>query len=437
MKRKGYNLSLSIILSLLLIYYLIIAYKLLLDRSPDELLRYKIPLYIYKHGSLPVGTNKEVMLPFGNYSYAYYPQLLGGILSSVFMKIMSLFSTRPVLLVFAARWTSAIFGVITVYFVAWSCKLLTQRNTLSYAAAVIVGVLPQFAYLSAYVNNDIIAIAGVSIIVFSLIVATKRKWNYKVAALFATGTTICLLGYLNTVPFVFIGICYAVFLIVNQCKLGEIPRNLAIKIIVFSVVIILIFVLPLYIRNYYLYHDFTGAKAFNNAYHRWLANGGNQTMAPYNGSIIKMMLNSGWIVTSFKSMVSLFGYMSVSTKSGYYVFYLIFLYTGILFKLILPSKDFSCSQTVFDILMLIGTVLTLFLSMYRSVTTDFQPQGRYILTIFPIIVIWWMEGINKLSILLNDGLMFRCYVYISIEVYIAISLWCTLRYIVLNPLLVG
>lgn len=109
-------------------------------------------------------------------------------------------------------------------------------------------------------------------------------------------------------------------MIVNQCKLGEIPRNLAIKIIVFSVVIILIFVLPLYIRNYYLYHDFTGTKAFNNAYHRWLANGGNQTMAPYNGSIIKMMLNSGWIVTSFKSMVSLFGYMSVSTKSGYYVF---------------------------------------------------------------------------------------------------------------------
>ena len=77
LKKKNYDLTLLLIIMALMVYYLIIAYNLLFNKNPDELLRYKIPLYIYRHGALPVGTNKEVMLPFGNFSYAYYPQLLG------------------------------------------------------------------------------------------------------------------------------------------------------------------------------------------------------------------------------------------------------------------------------------------------------------------------------------------------------------------------
>ncbi|MQB65387.1 hypothetical protein [Limosilactobacillus reuteri] len=436
MKKKNYDITLLLIIVVLLIYYLIIAYNLLLDRSPDELLRYKIPLYIYKHGSLPVGTNKEVMLPFGNYSYAYYPQLLGGTLSAIFMKIMALFSTKSTLLVFAARWTSAIFGVITVWFTAQSCKLLTNRRMLSNAVAVIVGVLPQFAYLSAYVNNDVIAIGGVSVLIYSLIMATKRNWSYKSAVIFAGGVIICLLGYLNSIPIVFVGICYAIFTIVEQCRANDVTGKLAIKIIGLSIVTILLFTLPLYIRNYYLYHDFIGAKVFNDAYQRWLANGGNQTMAPYNSGTMKMVLDSNWIVTTFKSAVSLFGYMNVSTKSGYYIFYLLFFYTGVLFKIVLTNYSKTRKQKIiFDALMLLGVILTLYLSMYRSATTDFQPQGRYILTIFPIIVIWWIEGINKLSMILDNNIKFK--VNVSVILYMVVSLWCILRYVILNPLLVG
>ena len=440
LKKKNYDLTLLLIIMALLVYYLIIAYNLLFNKNPDELLRYKIPLYIYRHGALPVGTNKEVMLPFGNFSYAYYPQLLGGILSSIFMKIMSLFSTKPTLLVFAARWTSSIFGIITVYFTAKSCKLLTNKRILSYAAAVIIGLLPQFTYLSAYVNNDVIAIAGVSILIFSLIIATKRKWNYKVAVLFAGGIIVCLLGYLNSIPFVLLGICYAIFTIVNQYKTGEVSGKSAMKIVGLSIVIVLLFASPLYIRNYCLYHDFTGAKAFNDANQRWLISTGKQTMNPYNGSIIRMMLDSNSMVTTLKSTVSLFGYMSVTPKVGYYIFYLLFFYTGILFKIVLTKINLDNTtklKKIFDILMLLGVILTICLSIYRSATTDFQPQGRYILTIFPIIVIWWIEGINKFSILLVNNIKIKCYIYIPVICYVVLSLWCVLRYVILNPLLVG
>lgn len=441
LKKRKFSIVLLLLIIGLSIYYLTIAYRLMLNHSPDELLRYKIPLYIYNHGALPVGTNKEVMLAFGNYSYAYYPQLLGGFLSALFMKIMAFFSTKSSLLVFAARWTSVLMGALSVYYIAKSCKILTKNNLLSYAIVIIVGLLPQFVYLSAYVNNDIIVIAGVSIMIYALILATEKVWCYRSAVTFALGVVICLLGYLNSIPFVFLGICYAFILLGIQVKSREITLESGIKVAIVALIIVLITTSPLYIRNYSLYHDFTGTKAFDDAYHRWLKSGGGQTMAPYPGSIVKMIFDSKWIVTTFKSMVCLFGYMSIETKTGYYIFYLLFFYTGLLFFIALLNAKGSKNRTsnkvklLFNGLMFLGIVLTILLSMYRSVTTDYQPQGRYILTVLPIISIWWVEGMNKFEI--YSGVRAKYLSYVAILFYMLVSIVCVFHYVMFNPMLVG
>lgn len=435
LKKNG----LILILLILFLYYLVIAYNLKLNGSPDELLRYKIPLYIYNHGTLPIGTDKAVMLPFGNYSYAYYPQLLGGILSAFFMKVMALFSVRSSLLVFAARWTSVVMGIVTVYCVGKSCRLLTKNNYLSCVMAIIVGLLPQFVYLTAYVNNDIIAIAGVSIIIYALLLATKNIWNYKFAIFLTIGIIICLLGYLNSVPFILFGICYAFFILVVQIKDKKITINFGVKIVVVAITIVLICALPLYVRNYYLYHDFTGAGAFSDAYQRWLNEGGQPTMVPYHGNLRDMIFNSDWIVTTFKSSVCLFGYMNVIPKTIYYIFYLLFFYTGLFLNgaLLNINKDNKSKKlnVVFNFLMFMGLILTIFLSMYRSVTTDYQPQGRYVLTILPIIAIWWIEGIVKLEEISN--LKIRVSIYIAVVIYVIVSVVCILHYVLFNSMIIG
>ena len=438
-KYKKLTLNITFLsIAILLVYYLIVAYKLKLNVSPDELLRYEIPLYIYQHGTLPVGTDKAVMLPYGNYSYAYYPQLLGGVLSALFMKVMSLFSTDPKLLLFAARWTSALMGIVTVYCVVQTCRLFTKNNFLSNMSAVVVGLLPQFVYLSAYVNNDIVAIAGVSIMIYALTLATKSNWNYKNSLVLALGIIICLLGYLNSVPFVLVGIGYAIFLLVEQIRNKKLLFKYGIWILVVAVIVVIVCVAPLYIRNYYLYHDFTGARVFSAAYQRWLDGGGKTTMHPYSSGIIKLIFNTDWIVTTFKSMVSLFGYMNVFPKLGYYIFYLLFFYTGLLFNIVLLSKEKSkdTKTKIFNCLMLIGVLLTIFLSMYRSVTTDYQPQGRYVLTVLPIFIIRWTTGMNKLRE--SSRPKYSAFLYTTlITVYAIISLTCVIHYVVLNSILIG
>lgn len=435
--RKLTKISTILILSLLLVYYLVIAYRLKLNSSPDELLRYKIPLYIYHHGTLPIGTEKAVMLPYGNYSYAYYPQLLGGVLSALFMKVISLFSTDPKLLLFAARWTSALMGMVTVYCVAQTCRLFTKNNFLSIMSAVVVGLLPQFVYLSAYVNNDIVAIAGVSVVIYALTLATKDNWSYKNALVLAVGIIICLLGYLNSVPFVLVGIGYAIFSLVEQIGNKELLFKYGMRIVVVAVIVVIVCVAPLYIRNYYLYHDFMGTKAFSEAYQRWLDSGGRPTMHPYPRGIVKLSFNSDWIVTTFKSMVCLFGYMNVATKTGYYIFYLIFFYTGLFIIVVLPNQIDKLRKTkvAFNSLMIIGIILTIFLSMYRSVKTDYEPQGRYILTIIPILTIWWAIGMNKLKKLST----FRIQLLVNgaIIIYVVVSIICIFHYVIFNPILVG
>ena len=81
-----------------------------------------------------------------------------------------------------------------------------------------------------------------------------------------------------------------------------------------------------------------------------------------------------------------------------------------------------------------GLILTIFLSMYRSVTTDYQPQGRYVLTILPIIAIWWIEGIVKLEEISN--LKIRVSIYIAVVIYVIVSVVCILHYVLFNSMII-
>lgn len=429
-----------ITLIFILFLYLVTALFLKFNVSPDEELRYKIPLYIFQHGSLPVGTNKEVMLPYGNYSYAYYPQLLGGIISAFFMKIVSIFSHSKVLLLFAARWTSVLFGIITSIFVSLTVEKLKHSWLLSWFAFVLVAFLPQLAYLSVYVNNDIIAIAGVSIILYALVSSTVDIWKVKYGILLAVGIDVCLLGYLNSIPFVIVGIIYSFILIVHQVKTKQLTFKTAFRITTISILIVLFITLPFFIRNYLLYQDFTGATAFTKAYNRWLAGGGKQTMFPYHHNIVNMLYSSDWIITTFESSIGLFGYMNIKIKSGFYIFYLLFIYSGLQFLILskLKKKEKKISISFLDVLnllMLFAVIATIFLSAYRSVTTDFQAQGRYIMTILPIISVWICEGFyvmtkHWLNLKLKPTILTIAIVYVFIGIVIFT------RYILINPVLV-
>ena len=68
--------------------------------GPDENMRFMIPNYIYNHGRLPNGYDPEVRNELWGISYAFYP-MLSYMISALFMKIVSLFSTSNMALIWS------------------------------------------------------------------------------------------------------------------------------------------------------------------------------------------------------------------------------------------------------------------------------------------------------------------------------------------------
>ena len=379
------------------IYYLVWAFLLKYNNNPDEQMRYLIPQYIYRYRALPSGYAKEAMLSYGNWSYAFYPQLLGGIVSAICMKIMSFFSSNFISLVFAARWTSVICGVTAVAFVGKSTTAITKSQNLGIVAMMFIGFLPQFTYLSSYVNNDVIAVTGISMILYSLINASQTKFNYKNSLILVSGIIVCLLGYMNSFPFVLIGVIYAVALLSHQIKKQIISLRNGLRILFCSVILTIIFVAPFYIRNWILYKDILGTHIFHERYVKWLQAGGKALQHPYTLGCKNLLLASSWIVETFDSFVGVFGYLSIFLKRGWYIFYLLLMYSGLLGYLMYCKRKKDKLLNIFSLMVLIASLMVCTISIYYSLNIDYQPQGRYVMGILPFLAICFAIGFNEIA----------------------------------------
>lgn len=381
------------------LYYLYWAAHLQFNVNPDELMRYLLPKYIYKHNSLPSGYTKEVIYHLGNWSYAFYPQWLGSIVSMVFMKLVAIFSTSSQILIFGARLTSVLFGVITSIFVGLSLKELTNDKLIVVAGMSLMGLLPQFTYLSSYVNNDIIAVAGVAIIFYASLVATKKNWNIKNASLLAIGMIICLLGYMNSYGFVLAGGSYFLFSVISQVRQGLLSSKKAGILFVIIACLVVSCVVPFLVRNYLLYNgDFLGMSTFRSEYQSWLSDGGQVLQHPYlnNHRGVELMFDSEFWELTWHSSIGIFGYFTVVLKPIYYTYYLLMLFSGGIGVLLNRRKDIVFLDTTLKWSMIVGSMVTFVLFLYYTLKVDTQPQGRYIMSIAPFLMIIVTLGLFRL-----------------------------------------
>lgn len=412
------------ILGIVTVYYLIWAATLKFNGNPDELMRYLVPKYIYNHGSLPTGYDKEAIYQLGNWSYAFYPQMLGGLLSASFMKISSFFSTKYLLL--AARLTSVLSGVITVAFVGLTVQKIKKDFKLTIFSMLLIAFLPQFTYLSSYVNNDIIAVCGVSIIMYALYSgsSTGGHWNINNTVMLAVGMVICTLGYLNSLGFVLVGgICFLISLY-RQLNSHVISKKSAIHLCLCLVLLVLVICLPFYLRNAIVYHgDFLGMKTFHNQYLKWLKDGGAVLQHPYlsQGGLLKFFVDRQFWTTTLKSFIAYFGYMTIPLGAMSYRLYFAIFSVGIIGYFIRPFADGSRSNGLPNWSMFVGGVITVALFMYYVLMVDVQPQGRYIMEILPYLVVVTSIGLEKI----NDKIFkTQILLWAVIGMYIAGNIYC-------------
>lgn len=380
--------------TLVLFWFLLWAYKIPIGGllgGPDEVMRLLVPQYIYNHNSLPTGYENEVIYGPYYWSYAFYPQFLGPIISALFMDIMGIFRDSSFAITFAARMASVAFAFGTVVVVGLTSSRLFEkyrhRRLYTYLSMALLAFWPQFAFLAGYVNNDIVGIFGVSIIVYACLLGLKDKWNIKNSLILSLGFVVCLLGYTNSYGFVlFGGLFYLVSIILQK---HNVKKIISLSGIIFAIVVVLAG--PLFIRNAVIYNgDFLGMSTFKARATQGEKEHGGKSQNKYSEvvgkSSVYIFTDKQYISIQFESFIARFGAMKVAPGKEQLVVYELFLISGlagivwIVFdrrREILIKKNRTL--LFYGLFILFSTLTTIALSVYYTTAIDYQPQGRYII----------------------------------------------------------
>ena len=133
---------------------------------PDEEARFLVPQYICAYGTIPTGFEEEVQIRGYGGSYAFYtafPYIVMGF----FMRIVSVFTDSPLILLYAARLVNVMAGVLSAFTVYCLGGLLFSDKRFAWLFRIAAMFLPQHLFLYTYVNNDAFSLLGVALIMYS------------------------------------------------------------------------------------------------------------------------------------------------------------------------------------------------------------------------------------------------------------------------------
>lgn len=374
--------------------------------GPDEMMRYDIPRYIYENKALPYGDEEIIRNPIWGISYGFLITL-PTVLSAIFMKIMAIFTTDPIMLLIAARLVSVFSTMGTAYYAIQITKKIF-RTPVRWVFIVLMTMIPQIVFLSSYVNNDAFGLFTAMMILYAWIRGLESKWDMSSCIFLAIAAGLCLVGYTWYWTFVlcsFFVYCATYF---RYRKDGFTTR----RFFRYGFLIIGVALLVcgwIYLRAAIIYDGDILGTAHSAAVSELYASEGysvsqiaEKALCKNGVTVWQMLFEKYWLRATFKSLFSTFGYLSIWAERWIYVFYgsLCMIGTfGIVIQILngkhvwQQQKKRSISTTgrelyswlVFLICCAASGAITFLFSIWRSWTGDYQSQGRYILAITPFL----------------------------------------------------
>ena len=414
--------------------------------GPDEYMRYLVPKYIYLHGTMPLPDDPSVVVTNFNASYAYYPLLLGSVISALFMKITSFFTTDAHAILVASRFTSVIFGVLFIYFMIKIAKKLFPNNRLAKNFMIVFSsLIPQLTFLSSYVNNDIIALAGCAMLVYAFLLL-KDNLTLKASILYGISISIIALSYYNAYAYVLGGIIYFILIFVKKKdkKLSfEGKKFFKYGLLISLIVIVLcgyFFIRTAIVND----GDFLGMDSFLEACENTKDPNPNIKpstrdtpknlgMSMWEAMWTKHYMGESYVSLASKSFVGVFGYMNYPVNESIYTLYFVIVSLGLIGFLIhyfSSRKDYK--KMIFYTCLIISGLITIFLGIYYMYATDYQPQGRYLYPMFTSLSIFVALGINKLLEIICKKLSRETFALLQVLVYIGLIILLVIAYISAN-----
>lgn len=376
------------------------------EHAPDEAMRMLIPEYIVSHHTLPNGMEESVRHPLWGFSYALYPYLTA-IISSVFMAITSLFTKSAAALLTAARLTSVLSGTGTLIVVFLIGEELFERRESALLGGIFVGFLPQFVFLSCYVNNDSFAVFTVALIIYFWIRGMKSAFCKKDCIGLGAGCGLCALSYYNAYAYLLCSILLFFALMMHFKKPAK--EIFAKALLIFAIA----FLIGgwFFIRNAVIHDgDLLGMRTSNESASLYAADEykpeNRQTPASEGWSFKQTYLQtpegrtSNWLFSTVSSFIGSFSYMTVHLPMVLYLLYgalMAFGFLLFLFLSLVPHWLREKPQLLLFVMLFLACLITLFMDMYNTYFSDYQSQGRYLMPALIPLMVWIGDGYSSLT----------------------------------------
>ena len=400
--KKNKKIIMTIFLIGLFCYYLIWTVSQPYNSCPDEKMKWDICKYIAEHNSIPDGRDESIRDSIWGISYAFQP-ILTYMICAVFVKIASIFTTQQFALVVAARLVSTISMTLTIYFVIKIAnKLFKDKRIYKYLFIVFIAFQPITAFLASYINNDSTAILAISMIIYLWILGLESNWKTKHCILLGGAVGFCALTYYNAYGYIICSVLICLSsAVLNKMDAKEIAKK---ALIVASVA----FAVAgwWFVRNAIIYDgDILGTKTQNEYGNKYALEqykpSARKTPENSNESIWHMLNEDAWAKTTVKSFVGMFGYQSILMSNKIYYSYLSLWLIGGLgcllkFKDLFIYKKEEKSKYILNYIFVIAIIIPILLSIIYSYTSDFQPQGRYIMGIIIPFMYFVVNGIQTM-----------------------------------------
>lgn len=373
--------------------------------GPDEVNRELVPMYILFNDRLPTGFEEAVRIEYWGFSYAYFMSV-PYLTSAFFMKLMHLITPAVIPLRIACRLSSVFSGVGIGFFSIKITKRISD-SPLRWVFIVLMTLLPQIIFLSSYFNLDTFSLFTVMIILLAWITGIQTGWGIKSCITLAVGMGLCFLSYKFAWPYILCSfLIYVTWHAVNRkgsCFKGFFLKGLLILGITFAICG------WVFIRNAVLYDgDFLALKQ-NDIYGELYAIDSlkpsvRDTFKSRGESIGDMLRNSAWLKITARSFICGLGYLDIFP--GWPYFYRLYDVLGIASAIGLvcypflrkPEDTKSKRKAVYWAFpfILLASAITFCISVYYSWSTDYQPQGRYIICALPLFAAFVSCGLWRL-----------------------------------------
>ena len=404
--------------------------KLSMDFCPDERMRYDVPKFILNHGFLPNGDEKEIINGIWGFSYAFTPYL-PSLISVFFMKIASIFTNDLTVLLMAARMTSILSGTFTFLICYKIGEEIFSKKRIIYLFSLLVALLPQFIFLSTYINNDAFSVLTTALIMLMWIKGIKSNWDYKICVLLGISLGLCALTYYNAYGFI---LC-SIFVYCISCYKAKFTfKKFFIKGIV---IFIFTFIIAgwFFIRNFIIHDgDFLGMTSMYECGEKYALEQYkiSKRMTMQVLGLKHPLISSWWILLTMRSFFCATGFMTYIINYALMCIYLLIILLGFIFGLLKHSTEKFKIETYFLINLLLCMIIPILLSGHYSYTIDNQPQGRYIMSmLIPLMLIVSM-GYNYLDELISNKLVIKkiALSQIVLIIYILLFVYCFFNYFV-------